>query len=242
MIENIKELEKLFNKIQENRKTYQVPENISLEELKEICDSSDQLTSIVEMFKYSITVVYSNQKVYDYLNVTEKDFLNLGFSFFLKVLHPENVSSIYLLIKFFSDPKNKGKIFSNTYYAKTKNGWEWVYNSMKPVTFNEDGSIKYMLSASCGLEELLKSKKEFRNLRKNLSFYEQNMEKYLSLTGEEKEVLELIAKELSTEEIADALHISKKMVDKISETLIQKLNVKSAVGLAKYALHFQMVK
>lgn len=114
MNDNIEELNNLFKKIQENRKTYQVPENISLEELKEICDSSAQITSVVEMFKYSMTVVYSNQKVYDYMNITQSEFVNLGFKFFLKVLHPENVSSIYLLIKFFNDPANKGRIFSNT--------------------------------------------------------------------------------------------------------------------------------
>lgn len=123
MIENIEELNKLFRQIKENRKVYQLTEDITLEELKNICDSSTQMTSIVEIFKYSMSVVYSNQNVLDFLNTTQLKSVKAGFNFFLKILHPENVSSIYLLIKFFNDPKNATKIFSNTYYAKTVNGW-----------------------------------------------------------------------------------------------------------------------
>lgn len=187
-----------------------------------------------------MTVVYSNQHVFDYLNITQSEFVNLGFKFFLKIVHPENISSIYLLIKFYNDPKNYHKIFSNTYYAKTKNGWEWVYNSMKPVTFNEDGTTKYMLSSSCGLDEHLNSTREFRTLRKNLGFYEENIEKYLSMTNQEKEILGLIAKELTSAEIAEILSVSKITVEKLEKDLIKKLNVKSSVGLAKYALHFKL--
>ena len=242
MIENIEELNNLFKKIQENRKIYTFPKDITLDELKDICDSSSQMTSVVEISKFSLSVVYSNQKVYDFFSDAENKLLKVGgFKFFLKVIHPENISSIFLLIKFFNDPQNRGKIFSNTYFAKSKDGWGWVYNSMKPVTFNADGSTKYMLSASCSLAESLSTKKQFKHVKKNLDFYEENVEMYLTMTNREKEVLGLTAEELSTEEIAAALLITPAAVSIIHDRLINLFGVKSADGLMKYAMLYKMV-
>lgn len=112
---------------------------------------------------------------------------------------------------------------------------------MKPVTFNEDGGIKYMLSASCSLAESLKSQKQFRSLKNNLSFYEENLEKYLSMTNQEKQILGLIADESTIEEIAELLSIPVVMVERIKNKLIKKFMVKSPDGLMKYAMLFQMV-
>lgn len=241
MLENLKELSSLFNKIQENRKIYHLSENISLDELKKICDESTQFTSVVEFFKYSISIVYNNKNAVDFLNMSQKESLKLGFNFFLKVIHPENIGTIYSLIKFFNNPDNVNKIYSNTFYVKSVNGWEWVYNSMKPVTFNKDGTIKYMLSASCSITESLKSKKQFRNLKNNLSFYEENLEKYLSMTNQEKEILVLLADESTVAEIAELLSVPAVSVEKTVSNLTKKFNVKSPDGLIKYAMLFHMV-
>lgn len=56
------------------------------------------------------------------------------------------------------------------------------------------------------------------------------------LTEREIEVLRLIAMEFSSQEIADKLFISLSTVETHRRNLFQKLNVKSAIGLAKYAL------
>lgn len=56
------------------------------------------------------------------------------------------------------------------------------------------------------------------------------------LTEREKEVLKLIVKEYSNQEIADHLFISLRTVENHRHHLFQKLDVKSAVGLTKVAL------
>ncbi len=56
------------------------------------------------------------------------------------------------------------------------------------------------------------------------------------LTQREKEVLELIAKEYTTKEIAEKLFISYRTAENHRCNLIQKLDVKNTVGLVKVAI------
>ncbi|MGN6420544.1 MAG: response regulator transcription factor, partial [Pseudobacter sp.] len=56
------------------------------------------------------------------------------------------------------------------------------------------------------------------------------------LTAREREVLGLIVKEYTSEEIAAKLFISKKTVDNHRQKLLEKTNSKSTVGLVKFAI------
>jgi DNA-binding NarL/FixJ family response regulator len=55
-------------------------------------------------------------------------------------------------------------------------------------------------------------------------------------TVREKELLSLICSELTYKEIADKMHLSPKTIDGYREDLFQKLEVKSRVGLAMFAM------
>lgn len=58
----------------------------------------------------------------------------------------------------------------------------------------------------------------------------------ITLTNREREILKLIAAELTTNEIAEKLFISSYTVETHRKNLIQKLNVRSLAGLVKYAV------
>lgn len=62
-----------------------------------------------------------------------------------------------------------------------------------------------------------------------------------TLTRREKEVLELIVKEQTTEEIAEQLFITPKTVEAHRSNLIQKLSVKNVAGLVRVALEKGLV-
>lgn len=57
-----------------------------------------------------------------------------------------------------------------------------------------------------------------------------------TLTRREKEILELIAKEMTTSEMAETLHISLNTVETHRRNLIQKFNVRNSVGLVREAI------
>jgi Response regulator containing a CheY-like receiver domain and an HTH DNA-binding domain len=61
-------------------------------------------------------------------------------------------------------------------------------------------------------------------------------EQLAQLSVREKEVLSLIVKECTSEEIAEKLFISKKTVDNHRQHLLEKTKCKSTVGLVKFAI------
>jgi DNA-binding CsgD family transcriptional regulator len=68
---------------------------------------------------------------------------------------------------------------------------------------------------------------------------EQSLEE--SLSKREKEVLTLIAKEYTTQEIADELFLSKHTIESYRKNLISKLDVRNLAGLTKYAIKFGLL-
>ncbi len=62
-----------------------------------------------------------------------------------------------------------------------------------------------------------------------------------TLTRREKEILALIASELTSAEIAKKLHISQRTVENHRFSLMQKLNIKNTAGLTKAALEMGLI-
>ncbi|TPN86202.1 response regulator [Aquimarina algicola] len=95
------------------------------------------------------------------------------------------------------------------------------------------------------IETILKGEKYFSNSIKEAyseSIFNQNKETEIRLTKREKEILQLIAKEYTTIEIAEKLFLSKYTIEGYRASLISKLKVKNVVGLVKYAFKFGLVE
>ncbi len=61
------------------------------------------------------------------------------------------------------------------------------------------------------------------------------------LTKREKEILQLIAAELTSQEIADKLLLSLRTVESHRISMIQKLGVKNSIGLVKVAMQLGLL-
>jgi two-component system nitrate/nitrite response regulator NarL len=61
------------------------------------------------------------------------------------------------------------------------------------------------------------------------------------LTEREKEILQLIAQEHTSDEIAQTLFISKKTVDNHRTNMLQKTNCRSTIGLVKFAIRNSII-
>ena len=62
------------------------------------------------------------------------------------------------------------------------------------------------------------------------------------LSKQEVRVVQLICEEKTSQEIADALFISRKTVESHRERIMAKINAKNMVGIAMYAVKHQLVK
>ncbi len=86
-----------------------------------------------------------------------------------------------------------------------------------------DPSIKEQL-----LHDMLQTKKKAEQI-------------YPRITDREKEVLELIVREYSNQEIADKLEISLRTAENHRYNLLHKLNVKNTVGLVRVAIEMKLL-
>lgn len=66
-------------------------------------------------------------------------------------------------------------------------------------------------------------------------------EQKIELTPREKEILELIVQEYSSQEIAEKLNISKRTVDTHRVNIMEKTNSTTLVGLIKYAIQHKIL-
>ncbi len=64
----------------------------------------------------------------------------------------------------------------------------------------------------------------------------------VQLNERETEFLKLICTELTYKEIADKMHVSPRTVDNYRDSLFERLNVKTRVGLAMYVVRNSMVQ
>jgi PAS domain S-box-containing protein len=72
--------------------------------------------------------------------------------------------------------------------------------------------------------------------------YEKKSSLLIKISKREKEVLKLLAKGLSTDEIADELNISKRTVEGHRSNLISKTEAKNSVGLVIYAIKNALIE
>lgn len=128
---------------------------------------------------------------------------------------------------------------------------------------NDEESIRNMLQAGASAYVLKDAGKRdlvqaLHNVKDNKPFYSQevtfkimkhfadsnsqkNRQSTTDLTDREIEILQLISDELTNQEIADKLYISKRTVDTHRTNLLNKTNSKNTAGLVRYALQNGLV-
>ncbi|MBI2258022.1 MAG: response regulator transcription factor [Flavobacteriia bacterium] len=114
----------------------------------------------------------------------------------------------------------------------------------------ELGALGYMLKNS-GLEELtkaittvLRGERFFSNEIAQMIFHENEQIKQQksaiefesNLSKREKQILSMIVKEMTSQDIAEEINVSKRTVEGHRKNIMDKLGIKSTVGLVKYAL------
>ncbi|WP_299190104.1 response regulator transcription factor [uncultured Aquimarina sp.] len=154
------------------------------------------------------------------INMPKMD--GVALNHYIKENHP-NIKT--LIVSMLSEPQ---KIYELTQAA---------VNGYIPKNAKKEELLK-------AIETILKGSNYFSNSIKEAytkSIFEQKQHNEINLSKREKEILQLIAKEYTTQEIADQLFLSKYTIEGYRTSLISKLNVKNVVGLAKHAIKLGLV-
>jgi DNA-binding CsgD family transcriptional regulator len=219
----------------------EVNENQAFELLKELSDSC----SLVVMIKEVNTnhIIHLNAAALDYFGQTRSFINRYGISFPKEILHPDFFHLFPVELDFFSESDHYNSAYEYIYNLKTAKGYSWTYVCSQIAIFNEIGNPKYILSIACDVNNILNNKISSNKFVSELNgFTNIELERYKTLSKRELSILRMISLEMTSKEIAQELFLSKSTVDSHRKSILKKLNVKSALGMAKYFYLFESDK
>lgn len=212
----------------------------ALNKLKIICDAYPNLLMITDFATNKIC--YANAMAADFFGIDKNMKENEGVNFASTFLQPENSHLGAAETAFFENPDNYQNQYEFIYFVNTSKNWKWVYSCAQIATFQKNGIPRYVFNTFCDINNIIKEEEivlEDKSSEKT-GILTPKWELYQKLSEREKEILHYISKEYTTSEIADQLFIGKATVDSHRKHLLKKLNVKNALGLAKYAIYFDV--
>ncbi len=130
-----------------------------------------------------------------------------------------------------------GILFQHMNLDKDPNAdFEWYVSFMKL-----SDKAKGIFTLDFKVKFLDKYQNKFMKLIALDEFVHQNMDKFQELTAREIEIMTLLAKGLSNQEISDQLTIAKFTVDTHRRNIMSKLDIKRFVDLIRFAEAFDLV-
>lgn len=204
--------------------------------LSERTVSRDYLNSIIKKITETLIItnvdggiLIVNKSTLDLLDYKEEELIGESIE---KILLGENKNQITVL-----EDETAQNIY-NTYYSKS--------NIAIPVSFsksfiydtnnNKTGILYLAFNQSENLNKKHESIKEASERKRNIK-----IEEATPLTTRELEIIKLIIKEYSSQEIADKLFISIRTVETHRKHIMDKLHTKSVVGLVHYAIQNNLI-
>ena len=179
---------------------------------------------------------WMNQRGYDFLGATREEIELIGFDYFIKMVDPVDLqllsvgSKVLCTVTPESDTATVLRIKS-----KIQGEYRWFFCSKTVMEIFDNGTMRKTLTVASEIKEIVDpdhqislALKEF--LRQN------NRLKELNITLREFEVLRLIARGKTNDEIAKAFNISLHTAKKHRTHLIQKTRTKNSSGLAALAV------
>lgn len=198
---------------------------VNTDDAIEVIGYSQTGTKVLEWFKDNKADVL----ILD-VNMPEKDGIEV-----LKSLNAKDQKPKIIMLSSFDDirfVKELTTFGADGFVAKTSAG-DHIIKAIKSVY---NGQSYFNDEVKEGLFNLFVGQDVPKGQRPN-----EAAEKIRTLTERELDVLKMIAKEYSTTEIAEALHISIYTVGSYRKNLLKKLNIKNVVGLALFAVKNKII-
>ena len=181
---------------------------------------------------------FANKSATDFLGFETSRLYKYHEEFLENLLHPVSYQLLQLETRISKNqPDDK---FSNIYCIKvnSKKKYAWVYASARVAGYTAFGVPKLIYICFIDVEKAVEN--HVRILNGSNQFAEQAKLKCSvdSLKTRELEILGYITSEYTSKEISDKLNITQAAVDAARKRLMQKLGVKSLIGLVKVAMVF----
>lgn len=186
---------------------------------------------------------YVSKNSEDVLGIRAKDFCALSVFDFFKLVHPDDVNGLKQCFNFMNETEPYDPLthrFVLHYRFRCKDGKFAHIRDEKLAIKSENGKYIYFT-----LFRKLNQEHKFFNVKLDihrysrgdlLRIYSYNPRQRVQLiTPRQNDIVKLIMRGLSNQEIADQLHLSISTIKNHKRVLFKRTNVKSSIELANYA-------
>lgn len=205
-------------------------EKYSLEEIGEILPGMLHLNRTEDL-----VLSYFNTWALDRFEKSVEEILEEGLEFMISCYEPNTAqffsNSLFAFVEN-DDASSSHGLFQKLRFNPKRN-FEWVYTSSK--LFN-DGKFVFSYSSLMG-DIYTNNKFLLRQLEDNL-FLRKNFRRFQSLTKREKEILHLVARGLTSNQIAEMLFLSKATVSTHRKKIKHKLELRNINDWIRYSNTF----
>lgn len=222
------ELEILSTKLINNNVFQILQQDNDCNELIQQINQSQRKVTIHDVEFYKPVCI--NNALKNFYGFEENDFTSsVDYMFYLTTIHPYNIGTLMQTFKFINQDTEP---YLNLFYTllNVENKWIKFYGITKIIHTNNQNKSKYAITI---MEEVDKLPKKINNPK-------QTKLPYISIT--EQKILEFLMQDLTTKEIALKLNVSVNTINTHRQNLIEKLNVKSSLGLVKRAIELGLTE
>lgn len=189
------------------------------------------VVSDVDLFRPA----YLNKACRQFTDIKYSQLKNLNNSFYYKFVHAESHQIVSLGVAHFMSQPQKPYYVCYKLVPNSKES-RWAYLATHTLSFKktDPGSMEFMISAFIDIPDVISSFSD------NISHHKRDIHNDMSimlesLTKREREMLLLIGEEHSVEKISEIMNVAPNTVKTYRQNIMEKLGVKSGVGLGKFA-------
>jgi PAS domain S-box-containing protein len=226
----------IFSEFESNGAVLQRMNEEDLQIITSICNTKNYVIWINDYA--GMSPLFINDYATKYYGFNNDDLKKNGFKLYENFMHPDYFNDFHKALSFITNfPK---EIYETTFKVREKGGdWRWTHSTSKALNHDENGKTILLFSVVFDIADMVEI--YFNGdfvYSKEAKFIIKNRPLYNGLTKREKEILQLIGEEHTSQEIGNLLDIKPSTVDVHRKKMIKKLNCKNSFGLAKYAIYF----
>lgn len=216
------ELELLSTKLIKKNVFQEFLETNNCNELIKQINTSQRKVTIHDLEFYKPVCI--NNVLKRFYGFAENNFTTqIDFTYYLSTIHPQNTGVLLQTFKFINQ-NHKPYLYLFYTLRDAENKWVKFYGVTKIIHKNIQNKPKYAITI---MEEVDKLPKKSNTCKESIT-------PYISIS--EQKILAYLMQDLTTKEIATKLNVSINTINCHRQNLIEKLKVKSSLGLIKRAI------
>ncbi|RYY37306.1 MAG: LuxR family transcriptional regulator [Sphingobacteriaceae bacterium] len=188
-------------------------------------------------------VLYMTSNGLEQLGVTLEELQQIGTQYYHRYFNIEDIDTFVPKLRALlqGDVSNQSISFFQQVKLAGKNEWTWHMSSVRVFMRDEEGKPLLTITISFPISEMKHVEAKAERLLEENNFLRRNSKAFATLSKREKEVLSLVAKGKTSQEIAETLFISSETVQTHRRNIKQKLGISTAFAFTEYALAFDLI-